>query len=314
MALRPIPMTPAYRAGALTPWGGDGLGTLFGKEIPDPRTGEALEMSVIPGLNSTDDRDTPLSQLISQLGERLVGTGIKGEFPLLLKLLNARERLSVQVHPDDQYAAEHEGKLGKTEAWIILDAQEGAGIIYGVKQGVTRQMLTDASEKGDGIEDLLRFVPVKAGDVFYIPAGMVHAICEGITLYEIQQSSDVTYRFYDWNRTDKEGRKRQLHLKDAIAVTDLENRGEAAAPVCIAPGRFELLHNPIFTTERWTDCEAELLPDKRRFAVLTALGATVMTWADGSMKLKTGQTVLLPADGEKLTIRTDDLLMSYPTV
>lgn len=314
MALKPIPLFPAYRSGALTPWGGEGLKKYFGKDIPDERTGEALEMSVIKGLNSVDDRGTPLQTLIDQLGEQLTGTAVKGEFPLLLKLLNAKDRLSVQVHPDDTYAAEHENKLGKTEAWVILHAEEGAGIIYGVKEGVTREELMEASLQGAAIEKLLRFVPVKAGETYFIPAGMVHAIGEGITLYEIQQSSDVTYRFYDWERTDAQGNKRQLHLKDAIAVTDIKNQGKAVEPRLIEEGRYELLHNPHFTTERWVNREAVLPVDTRRFAILTALGDTTLCWEDGSLQAGAGQSIMLPADLTKVTMKTADALISYPTV
>ena len=115
MSLAPILLYPAFRYGAATPWGGDQLKTRYGKPAPDTRTGESLEMSVIPGLNSTDAQGTPLSELLARYGAQLTGTQITGEFPLLLKLLDAKQALSVQVHPDDAYAQAHENKLGKTE-------------------------------------------------------------------------------------------------------------------------------------------------------------------------------------------------------
>ena len=130
MPLAPILMTPAYRCGDATPWGGDGLRRLFGRSIPDGRTGESLEVSAIPGLESRDETGTPLSALIALYGERLTGKGFCRPFPLLLKLLDARDALSVQVHPDDAYAARTEGKLGKTEAWHILHAEPGAELVY----------------------------------------------------------------------------------------------------------------------------------------------------------------------------------------
>ncbi len=312
--MKPILMTPAYRYGEQTPWGGNGLRTRLGKIIPDERTGEALEMSVIPGLNSRDENGNELSALIKKYGERMIGTEVKGTFPLLLKLLDARERLSVQVHPDDAYAAEHEGKLGKTEAWIILHAEPGAGIIYGIREGVTKEMLKEASGNGREIEKLLRFIPVHAGEVYYIPAGTVHAICEGILLYEIQQSSDVTYRFYDWDRTDRNGKKRQLHIEDAVNVTNTLLKSEAEKPVPICDGKELLLHNPVFTTERWKNCSTVLMPELKHFSMLTAIKDTCITWDDGEIRLLPGQTVFLPADGEKLNIETGELLLSYPTV
>ena len=230
MSLAPILLYPAFRYGAATPWGGDQLKTRYGKPAPDTRTGESLEMSVIPGLNSTDAQGTPLSELLARYGAQLTGTQITGEFPLLLKLLDAKQALSVQVHPDDVYAQAHENKLGKTEAWIILAAEPGAQLVYGLRPGVTRDMLRQAFETEAPLEPLLRFVPVQAGDVFYIPAGMVHAIGGGILLYEIQQSSDVTYRFYDWNRTDAQGNKRPLHIRQALDVVRPELQLEAVQP------------------------------------------------------------------------------------
>ena len=221
MPLAPILMTPAYRYGAATPWGGEGLRMLFAKEIPDSRTGEGLEVSAIPGLESRDPQGNTLPSLIEKYGEKLTGPGFEKPFPLLLKLLDAKDTLSVQVHPNDEYAARVENKLGKTEAWHILFAAPGAELVYGVKAGTDKESLLEASLAGAQVEGLLRRVKVRAGETYYIPAGMVHAIGAGIVLYEIQQSSDVTYRFYDWERRDKNGNKRELHIQKAVDVTDV---------------------------------------------------------------------------------------------
>ena len=154
MMLLPLPpmlMTPAYRFGAATPWGGDGLMRVFGKEIPDSRTGESLEVSAIPGLESRDASGASLTELIARYGERLTGKGLASPFPLLLKLLDARETLSVQVHPDNVYAAQAEHKLGKTEAWHILYAAQGAQLVYGVKAGTNKEQLMQASLAGAAV-------------------------------------------------------------------------------------------------------------------------------------------------------------------
>jgi len=217
-------MHPAFRYGAATPWGGSLLRDVYHKDTPDARTGESLEVSAIPGLNSTDAEGTPLGRLVERYGKALLGTEVKGDFPLLLKLIDAKQPLSVQVHPDDAYAQKHENKLGKTEAWVILEAQPGAKLVYGIRQGVSREQLGNAAEQGRQLEDLLRHVEVKPGDVFFIPAGTVHAIGEGILLYEIQQSSDVTYRFYDWERRDEHGNKRALHTRQALDVVSLRSQ------------------------------------------------------------------------------------------
>ena len=314
MPLAPIPMTPAYRYGAMTPWGGDGLQRLFQKPIPDARTGECLELSAIPGLESRDPAGETLPALVEKYGQRLTGTAVSGPFPLLLKLLDARDTLSVQVHPNDEYAARVEHKLGKTEAWHILYAAPGAELVYGVKAGITKEELMQASLAGAAVEGLLRRVQVKAGETYYIPAGMVHAIGAGIVLYEIQQSSDVTYRFYDWERTDKNGNKRELHIQKAIDVTDLNAQLPAAAEKELAPGRYQLLREKYFTLERFSGFEGTMPADKRRFAILTAIEPATLTWAEGTMNLPAGTTALLPADGFDLKIAGNYVLLSYPTV
>ena len=314
MPIAPILMTPAYRFGSATPWGGDGLRRLFHKDIPDGRTGESLEVSAIPGLESRDPSGAPLNELIEKYGEKLTGPGFEKPFPLLLKLLDARDTLSVQVHPDNAYAARVENKLGKTEAWHILSAAEGAELVYGVKPGTTKEELLEASRQGAAVEGLLRRVKVKAGETYYIPAGTVHAIGAGIVLYEIQQSSDVTYRFYDWGRLDKNGNPRELHIQKAVDVTDVDFHPDAAKETLIAPGRYRLLDEEYFGLERFRDFSGELAADKSRFAFLTAVQESTLTWADGRLILPAGRTALLPADGYSLHLQSPAALMSYPTV
>ena len=136
--------------------------------------------------------------------------------PLLFKVIEAHDKLSVQVHPG--------GEGGKTEAWYVMDAEPGAKLVYGLKEGVTRESFIDALNKGE-VESLLNFVDVKKGDFFYIPAGLVHAIGAGITIAEIQQHSDVTYRLYDYNRVDASGNARELHIEQALEAIDFELSG-----------------------------------------------------------------------------------------
>ena len=314
MPIAPILMTPAYRFGSATPWGGEGLRALFGKDIPDPRTGECLEVSAIPGLESRDPGGNTLPDLIRQYGEDLTGPGFASPFPLLLKLLDARDTLSVQVHPDDAYAARAEGKLGKTEAWHILQAEPGAELVYGIKPGVTREELFRASREGAAVEGLLRRVPVKAGETYYIPAGTVHAIGAGIILYEIQQSSDVTYRFYDWERKDAQGNKRELHLQKAIDVSDLSLQLNAAPETQVAPGHFRLLDEAFFGLDRFCRFRGALPRDHRRFRLLTAVENCGLSWEGGSLDLPKGRTALLPAKGFDLTLDAPAALLSYPAV
>lgn len=291
----PIPMQPAYRHGEMTPWGGDKLGTLFGKDIPDPRTGEALEISAIPQLESVSPFGETLTQLIDWHGEALTGLEPGEPFPLLLKLLCAKGSLSVQVHPDDEYARQHENKLGKTEAWVILHAEENASILYGMEDGVTLDQLSRALTAGEDIEPMIHRVSVKAGDVFYMPSGMVHAIGGGIVLYEIQQSSDVTYRLWDFNRTNDKGEKRPLHIRQSLDVIDPALKGLRTRMPEGGHGVTRLLDVPNFKL----DCacvDGELPLEKRSgFVMLTPIDDLLLCWQGGQLFVKAGQSVLLPA-------------------
>ncbi|MDO5435701.1 MAG: GNAT family N-acetyltransferase [Clostridia bacterium] len=298
----PVRMHPAFRAGKLTPWGGSKLRTEYGKDIPCVPTGESLEVSCIPGLESTDDAGVKLPELISRYGERFAGRYARAAFPLLLKLIDASESLSVQVHPDDAYAGAHEnGKLGKTEAWLILDAPENGELVYGIVPGTDTASLRAACEAGSAVSPLLRRVHVKPGDVCYIPAGCVHAIGAGIMLYEIQQSSDVTYRFYDWDRTDAQGNKRELHLDKALDVTDLSFRLD---PVSADEGScVRVLDKQFFTLDLMNVRGSVQLPPVRDLGLLTALtGGLKLCWDGASMDLSAGESLYLPAACPALTL------------
>ena len=317
--MKPVLMFPAFRHGGQTPWGGSALKEVFGKPIPDDHTGEALELSAIPGLNSRDSEGRPLEELIKQYGQELVGTKVGSPFPLLLKLLDARDRLSVQVHPDDTYAAEKEGKLGKTEAWVILKAEPGAKLVYGIEPGTTLEELKTASEQGKAVEKLLHEVPVQPGEVYNIPAGTVHAIGAGIVLYEIQQSSDVTYRFYDWDRTDAQGNRRELHLEKALDVTNLSFEPKASTAKTLENGPKglweRLLDETYFGLDRYRDCDGLVLtPDPRRFSILTAIETGKIVCGGQEYPMPAGQTALIPAVCGPVEMTGGYFLNAFPTV
>ena len=305
--MKPIKMIPAFRYGSATPWGCEGLRRLH-KAIPDPRTGESLEVSVLPGLESRDSEGHTLSELLDAGGEAMRGTKVGTEFPLLLKLISAGDMLSVQVHPDDAYARKNEhGKLGKTEAWVILDAEPGAQIVYGIREGVSREALASACEEGGAaVQACLHKVNVKPGDVYYIPAGMVHALGGGVTLMEIQQSSDVTYRFYDWDRVDAQGKGRELHIQKGLDVTNVSlHLPPCAGATSEKPGGTvtRYIDERAFVLERW-HCESamELPLTPEHFVLLCALGDGKLIWEDGEMTLQRGDCVFLPAKCEKTSL------------
>lgn len=316
--MHPFKMTPAYRHGADTPWGGAALRDVFGKPIPDDTTGESLEVSALPGLCSRDAQGRGLDALLREGGEALRGTRIGETFPLLLKLIHARERLSVQVHPGDAYAAAHEGgKLGKTEAWVILDAKPGARLVYGIQPGISRERLSEAAARGEAVEDCLRWLPVSTGDVLFIPSGMVHAIGEGILLYEIQQSSDVTYRFWDWNRRDAQGNARTLHLKQALDVTDVSLQlRPCAGEKRRKTGGFQtrLIEHPVFCLDRLqVQSSMPLEPMPQRFRLLTALCEGWAAYPGGAVQFKPGDSLFIPASADRVKLECrGELLLAMP--
>ncbi len=206
-------------------WGGTKLKSIFGKNAETDKLGESWELSGYDGDESVVTNGilagNNLTELIEIYMGELVGDKIFDEyglsFPLLFKLIDANENLSIQVHPGDEVAAERHNSYGKTEMWYVVDADPGAELIIGFTKDCTRDEYLDALEE-DKVEDLLQKVQVKKGDVFFIPAGLVHAIGKGVVVAEIQQSSDITYRIYDYNRKDDKGNGRELHTEQALDV------------------------------------------------------------------------------------------------
>lgn len=200
-------------------WGGTGLKDEFGYQIPSDHTGEAWVISAHPHGPATvlngKYQGLTLNQVWDQHDEEIFGEHQGPVFPLLTKILDARQDLSVQVHPDNEYAAVHEHELGKTESWYVIKADPGAKLYYG-HHAQTRAEFAKMIHEGDW-QHLLRQMPVHAGDFVYVPHGMVHAVGSGIMVLETQQSSDTTYRMYDFDRIDKStGKLRQLHLQQSI--------------------------------------------------------------------------------------------------
>ena len=300
----PVRMVPAFRSGKATPWGGERLKEIYGKEIPETPTGESLEVSCIPGLESRDPMGRTLPELIERHRDKMAGRYADRPFPLLLKLIDARLPLSVQVHPNDAYARQNEnGKLGKNEAWLILDTPLGGGeLVYGIQAGTGMEELRAACLQGKAVEPLLRRVKVKPGDICYIPAGCVHAIGEGILLYEIQESSDLTYRFYDWDRVDASGNRRELHLKKGLDVTNLK-LSPRPLHVEAADGVRRMLDEENFTLDMIRTHSRLALPKVKHFGMITLLdGELSMAWTGGSAKMKKGETFFLPASVPEINV------------
>jgi len=204
----PLKLAPVFKE---IIWGGSKLKTDFGKKCDLEKLAESWELTVrSDGMNVIENGEYAGMTLAEYLGDDANG------FPLLIKLIDACDRLSIQVHPDDEYARVHEGEYGKTEMWYIVDALPGAQLVYGLKD-YDKEKFAAAAADGT-LEKYLSFVDVKKGDIFFIPSGCVHAIGAGILIAEIQQSSNVTYRVYDYNRRGADGKLRPLHVQKALDV------------------------------------------------------------------------------------------------
>ena len=317
MELYPLLMAPSFRHGAETPWGGHMLRDALMKDAPEDATGESLEVSALEGHESVVANGVhagkPLGKMVELWGEALTGP-CEGGFPLLLKLLDPVMPLSVQVHPDDAYAAEHEnGRRGKTEAWIILNAEPGGRIIYGVDtQGESLEKMISEGR----MKDCLRWQNVRPGDVYYIPSGMIHALCEGVMVYEIQQSSDLTYRFWDWDRVDAQGNSRELHLAKALDVCRPElrlDKIEGTTVLCKGGSRTYYISDAHFELCR-LNLAGTMPLESGRMLFLTPLSPCELRWGEERMTLNAFDTVLVPAglEGVSLVGETKVLMSSLP--
>ena len=235
--------------------------------------------------------------------------------PLLVKFLFTSDNLSVQVHPNDEYATKHHQSRGKTEMWHILRAEPGAKIAFGVRVPVTKEELRSAAESG-AIVDLLHWIPVRPGETYFIPAGTIHAIGGGLALCEVQQLSDITYRLYDYKRVDKDGKERELHLDHSIEVSKLEPGGAAQVVQQLEGGRELLVDCPYFRTERLVVKGRATVPARSKNLLCIALEGegSIATESAGDQQFAVGETWEVPA-GESVEISSQSavfLITSEP--
>ena len=310
MNLYPLLMAPTFRHGEDTPWGGHMLRDSLMKDAPEGATGESLEISALPGHESMVSNGIhagkALSRMVELWGEDLTGP-CGGEFPLLLKLLDTLKPLSVQVHPGDAYTALHESQPGKSEAWIILNAEPGARIVYGVD---TRGEALEKVVAEGRLEECLRWKTVRPGEVYYVPDGMVHALGEGILCYEIGQSSDISYRLWDW------GRPRELHVQKALDVCNPDLRlekQEGTTVLCKGGSRTYYISDAHFELCR-LNLSGRMPLESGRMLFLTPLSPCVLRWSDGEMTLDAFDSVLVPAALQGVVLEGDTkvLISSLP--
>lgn len=294
-------------------WGGKAL-EKFRNNVPDGVIGESWDIACHKNGTGTvingELKGKKFDEIIDQYGEKLLGSKIDlKEFPLLIKLITAADKLSVQVHPNDEYANRVEKDSGKTEAWYVVDAEESACLIVGTKD-CDKETFKKALENGE-LDKHLNKIPVKKGDFFYVQSGLVHAICEGVLIAEIQQSSDTTYRVYDYNRG------REIHVEKALDVIDFSLEGKNSKGITIKNDNYDktyLCLSEYFTIQKY-DVKTSMKEksDNERFYLFTCVqGEGTIKYSNGEEKISMGDSIFIPATlGEYELIGNFTLLKSY---
>lgn len=286
-------------------WGGEKLRTLLNKEITTQTAGESWEISTVPGDVSVVANGkflgVSLNELLLKFPKEILGANVYerfgNEFPLLFKFLDAKEDLSIQLHPNDALAKKRHNSFGKTEMWYVMQADEGAEIIVGFKKkSSATEYLHHLEQKS--LVSILNKMPVKQGDVFFLETGTVHAIGAGVMLAEIQQTSDITYRIYDWDRVDTQGNSRELHIEQALDAITYDEVAAQRKYETKPNTRNQAVHCPYFTTNVIPlDGKMKFNKEGDSFTVLVCTEGEFYLVTDSFIKhsFKKGDTVLVPA-------------------
>lgn len=285
-------------------WGGEKLKTDLGKDIPTTTTGESWELSAVSGNVSVVKNGalagTPLDALLEKDPEGVLGTAVHAkfgvQFPLLFKFLDAKEDLSIQVHPNDELAKKRHNSFGKTEMWYVMQADEGSRIIVGFNHKSSPEEYLEKLESKQLI-DILNQEPAKKGDVYFLETGTIHAIGAGIVIAEIQQTSDITYRIYDWDRVDANGKGRELHVQEALDAMNYNETDTKKEYTKEENKSNTMVDCPYFTTNFLPlNGSAEVSKDGSSFTVYICTEGEYTVTADGETHgFKKGDTVLIPA-------------------
>ena len=308
--MKPIKLLPAFKDYL---WGGTKLKTDFGKKSDLDIVAESWELSTHKDGQSVvadgPDAGLTLSEYIDKHGEGILGSNSQkfDYFPILIKLIDAKDNLSIQVHPSDDYALKNEGEYGKTEMWYVLDANEGASLYYGFKSEITKDEFEERINNNT-LLDVLNKVEVHKGDMFFIESGTVHAIGKGIVICEIQQNSNTTYRVYDYDRRDANGNPRELHIKKAIDVSNL-------APADQNRSASETVEHEGFSVTRFAECryftvdkvevdsKAALTVSTDSFkSIIVTDGSGVLTFDGESVDINKGDSIFIPAQDAEYSV------------
>lgn len=296
-------------------WGGTKLRDVLSKVITSNITGESWELSTVPGdvsvVMNGELAGTSLQELINSQTEELLGKSVVGrfgkEFPILIKFIDAKQDLSIQLHPNNQLAKERHNSFGKTEMWYIMDADKDANLIIGFNKNVSKEEYAKSLEK-DTLLDLLNYEQVKEGDTFFINTGKMHAIGAGVLLAEIQQTSDITYRVFDFNRKDKAGNYRELHTDLALDAIDYDKKEDFKIDYSKEVDTInQMVDCPYFKTN-YIDLTEDLEQDisqRDSFTIYMCIGGVVTIENDfGSASIRKGETVLVSANSDRIHLKT----------
>jgi mannose-6-phosphate isomerase len=314
--VQPLFLKPVFKERI---WGGMALQKEFGYEIPTKNTGECWAISAHPNGPSIIENGPftgiPLDELWREHPE-LFGNPKEEVFPLLIKILDANMDLSVQVHPDDSYALVNEnGELGKTECWYIIDCKDDADMIFG-HNAKTREELVEQINEGEWNE-LLRRVKIKPGDFFYVPSGTIHALCEGTLVLETQQSSDTTYRVYDYDRRDADGNLRDLHLEKAIEATTVPHQDAVSTPSVQERGNARMItfvESEFFSVYKWDISGKSTFTVNDQYLLLSVIKGEGSLFHTGKYyELKKGTHFIVPVGFGEFQLDGDcELIVSHP--
>lgn len=299
-------------------WGGNTLHYKLDKPVsPDRKCGESWEISGVKGDESVvangELKGKNLSELLNEFSDKLVGKHVfaqsNSEFPILIKFLDAADDLSIQVHPSDEIALERHNSLGKTEMWYVLDAEKDAKLNVGFNKNVEKEEYLSLLE-AKKLDTILNYETVKAGDVFCLPAGRVHYIGKGICIAEIQETSDITYRIYDFDRVDTEGNKRELHTDLALDCIDFGFHEEYKTIYQDELNKqINLANNQYFKTNKLILDKDYKVPTKAKdsFVIYMCLGGNAsISFNNQTYSISLGKSVLIPAECENCIIEPDN--------
>lgn len=313
---KPIKLTPAFKDNI---WGGTRLKTEYNKKTDMKIVAESWELSTHKDGESRvaggEYDGLKLSEYIEKIGKDKLGKRAAAfdYFPLLIKFIDAKDNLSIQVHPNDEYALKNEGEYGKTEMWYIMDAEPGSYLYYGFNRKITKEEYKRRIADNTLLE-VLNKEEVKKGDVFFIPSGTVHAIGSGILICEIQQNSNTTYRVYDYDRRDANGNPRQLHIERALDVSCLEPAPKQDGLKACSEGVTELSACKYFTVDK-IDVEGETVikaEDGSFRSLIFLSGKGTLTVGDTTIEAEKGDSIFVPAQNAEYKISGKcEVILSY---